>query len=152
MTLEVVELLHQPPPASWRRRLRLSIRGLIVLVFIIAGWLGWVVNGARDQRDAVAAIRRAGGFVQYDWEWKDGVLPQGQPERDERTVNMVAAMTREDFGTCTNHAECEASCPKEIPLEFIARLNRDLLSAIFRPRREPMAVRAAPQPPADQGT
>ncbi len=34
------------------------------------------------------------------------VLPQGQPERDERTLNMVAAMAREDFGSCTNHAEC----------------------------------------------
>jgi succinate dehydrogenase / fumarate reductase iron-sulfur subunit len=54
-------------------------------------------------------------------------------------------MSREDFGSCTNHAECEASCPKEIPLEFIARLNRDVLKATFRPRREPLAVRGAPQ-------
>ena len=61
------------------------------------------------------------------------VLPQGQPERDERTLNMVAAMDREEFGSCTNHGECEAVCPKEIPLEFIARLNRDLLRAVFRP-------------------
>jgi succinate dehydrogenase / fumarate reductase iron-sulfur subunit len=80
------------------------------------------------------------------------VLPQGQPERDERTLNMVAAMAREDFGTCTNHAECEASCPKEIPLEFIARLNRDLLGAVFRPRREPLAVRGAMQQPAYEDT
>src|SRR5271169_177122 len=55
-------------------------------------------------------------------------LPQGQPERDERTIKMVRAMDDEDFGSCTNHAECEASCPKEIPLEFIAQLNRDLLA------------------------
>src|ERR1700719_317226 len=59
------------------------------------------------------------------------VLPQGQPEREERTLNMVGAMAREDFGGCTNHAECEAACPKEIPLEFIARLNRELLGAVF---------------------
>ena len=78
------------------------------------------------------------------------VLPQGQPERDERTLNMVAAMAREEFGSCTNHAECEAVCPKEIPLEFIARLNRDLLRAVFRPRREPLAVLGMLQAPADE--
>src|SRR5205823_4664949 len=50
-------------------------------------------------------------------------LPQGQPERAARTLNMVAAMDREDFGSCSNHAECEAACPKAIPLEFIAGLN-----------------------------
>ena len=78
------------------------------------------------------------------------VLPQGGPERDERTLNMVAAMEREEFGSCTNHAECEAVCPKEIPLEFIARLNRDLLRAVFRPRREPLAVLGMLQTPADE--
>jgi succinate dehydrogenase / fumarate reductase iron-sulfur subunit len=77
------------------------------------------------------------------------VLPQGQPERDDRTLNMVAAMGREGFGTCTNHAECEAACPKEIPLEFIAHLNRDLIRATFRPHREPLAVRTAPGPHVD---
>jgi succinate dehydrogenase / fumarate reductase iron-sulfur subunit len=73
-------------------------------------------------------------------------LPQGQPERDLRTVNMVAAMDHEDFGSCTNHGECEAVCPKQIPLEFIAQLNRDLTRATFRPRREPVPVRLAPRP------
>jgi succinate dehydrogenase / fumarate reductase, iron-sulfur subunit len=68
-------------------------------------------------------------------------LPQGQPERAERTMNMVAAMDNEDFGSCTNHAECEAVCPKEIPLEFIAQLNRDLMKSVFRPRREPLPMR-----------
>jgi succinate dehydrogenase / fumarate reductase iron-sulfur subunit len=71
-------------------------------------------------------------------------LPQGQPERDERTLNMVAAMAREEFGSCTNHGECEVVCPKEIPLEFIAGLNRDLIRASLRPRREPVAIRSAP--------
>jgi len=80
------------------------------------------------------------------------VLPQGQPERDERTLNMVAAMAREDFGSCTNHAECEATCPKGIPLEFIAHLNRDLIRAAFRPRREPLAIVGVPQHPAHADT
>jgi succinate dehydrogenase / fumarate reductase iron-sulfur subunit len=77
-------------------------------------------------------------------------MPQGQPERNERTLNMVAAMTYEDFGSCTNHAECEAACPKGIPLEFIAGLNRDLIRAAFRRRREPLAVVGAPPLPAHE--
>ena len=55
------------------------------------------------------------------------LLPQGQPERNERALNMVAAMASEGFGSCTNNAECEAVCPKGIPMEFIAGLNRNLI-------------------------
>jgi succinate dehydrogenase / fumarate reductase iron-sulfur subunit len=65
-----------------------------------------------------------------------GLLPQGQPERDARVLNMVEAMDEAGFGTCTNHAECEAACPKEIRLEFIARMNRDYLGATLRNRGE----------------
>jgi succinate dehydrogenase / fumarate reductase iron-sulfur subunit len=66
-----------------------------------------------------------------------GLLPQGQPERYERVLKMVAAMDANHFGNCTNHGECEAVCPKEISLEFIARLNRDFMlgSLIHRPRK-----------------
>ena len=71
-------------------------------------------------------------------------LPQGLPERDERTMNMVGAMDREEFGTCTNHGECEAVCPKGIPIEFIAQLNRDLIRTVLRPHRQPLAVHMAP--------
>jgi succinate dehydrogenase / fumarate reductase iron-sulfur subunit len=60
-----------------------------------------------------------------------GLLPQGQPERANRVLKMVAVMDREGFGACTNHGECEAACPKEIRLEFIARLNRDYLASSF---------------------
>ena len=67
-------------------------------------------------------------------------LPQGQPQRDQRTVGMVAAMNAELFGSCTNHGECEAVCPKEIPLEFIGRMNSDLIRAAFRRRREPLVI------------
>lgn len=58
-----------------------------------------------------------------------GLLPQGQPERSLRAVQMVEQMDREGFGNCTNYGECEAACPKEISLEFIARMNRDYLRA-----------------------
>jgi succinate dehydrogenase / fumarate reductase, iron-sulfur subunit len=54
-------------------------------------------------------------------------LPQGQPERYDRAVLMVNQMDAEGFGGCTNYGECEAVCPKEISLEFIAAMNRDLL-------------------------
>jgi succinate dehydrogenase / fumarate reductase iron-sulfur subunit len=57
------------------------------------------------------------------------LLPQGQPERAPRVLNMVTAMDREGFGSCTNHAECEAACPKQISIDFIARMNRDYLRA-----------------------
>ena len=59
-----------------------------------------------------------------------GLLPQGQPERHRRVRAMVAQMDAEKFGACTNHGECEAACPKEIRLEFIARMNRDYLKAL----------------------
>jgi succinate dehydrogenase / fumarate reductase iron-sulfur subunit len=58
-----------------------------------------------------------------------GILPQGQPERAQRVRKMVAQMDREGFGNCTNYAECEAACPKEISTKFIARMNRDYLRA-----------------------
>src|SRR5271169_5010127 len=72
-------------------------------------------------------------------------LPQGQPQRDQRTVSMVASMNAELFGSCTNHGECEAVCPKEIPLEFIGRMNHDLIRAVTRRRREPLVVAAVVQ-------
>jgi succinate dehydrogenase / fumarate reductase iron-sulfur subunit len=61
-----------------------------------------------------------------------GVLPQGQPERHERVRRMVAQMDAEGFGSCTNIGECEAACPKEITLDTINFMNRDLLSASVR--------------------
>ena len=57
-------------------------------------------------------------------------LSQGQVERTERVSNMVAQMDRERFGNCTNHFECEAACPKEISVRFIARMNREYLKAV----------------------
>jgi succinate dehydrogenase / fumarate reductase, iron-sulfur subunit len=59
-----------------------------------------------------------------------GLLPQGQPERTTRVVSMVERMDAEGFGACTNHGECMAACPKEISIDFIARLNRDYVRAV----------------------
>ena len=66
-----------------------------------------------------------------------GLLPQGQPERHERVLAMVAQMDAEGFGTCTNHGECEAVCPKGIRMEFIARMNADYLKATATAGRRP---------------
>ena len=56
-------------------------------------------------------------------------LPQGQAERERRVGAMVERMDLEGFGGCTNFGECHEACPKEIPLETIAQLNRDYLRA-----------------------
>lgn len=63
-----------------------------------------------------------------------GLLPQGQPERQARVVSMVDQHDEEDFGGCTNIGECAAVCPKGIPLETIATLNRDLLGSLAKGR------------------
>jgi succinate dehydrogenase / fumarate reductase iron-sulfur subunit len=57
------------------------------------------------------------------------LLPQGEPERRNRVTKMVAQMDKEGFGACTNTGACEATCPKEISLSNIARLNQEYLSA-----------------------
>ncbi len=56
-------------------------------------------------------------------------LPQGQPERKRRVRDMVGQMDREGFGGCTNTYDCEGACPKEIPVRFIAEMNRGFLAA-----------------------
>jgi succinate dehydrogenase / fumarate reductase iron-sulfur subunit len=56
-------------------------------------------------------------------------LPQGQPERYRRVLNMIKKHDEEGFGSCTNQFECEAVCPKEISVRFIAQLNRDYVRA-----------------------
>jgi succinate dehydrogenase / fumarate reductase iron-sulfur subunit len=67
------------------------------------------------------------------------LLPQGETEKNERVVRMVAAMDAEGFGGCTNIGECTAVCPKSISQDFIGRLNRDYLKATLAgvtPERE----------------
>ncbi len=57
------------------------------------------------------------------------LLPQGEPERKQRVVSMIAQMDKEGFGSCTNTYACEAECPKEISVLNIARLNKEYLNA-----------------------
>lgn len=60
------------------------------------------------------------------------ILPQGRPEKGMRALGMVAQMDNEGFGNCTNHYECQAACPKAVPIKFIARINRDHLVASWK--------------------
>lgn len=60
------------------------------------------------------------------------LMPQGQPERDLRVVEMVAQMDDEHFGHCTNHGACQEACPKGISVDYIARLQRDFRAAKMR--------------------
>ncbi len=57
------------------------------------------------------------------------LLPQGAPERQRRALAMVEQMDAEGFGDCSNHAECEATCPKEISISHIARMKREYFKA-----------------------
>ncbi len=65
------------------------------------------------------------------------LLPQGKPERSRRVVNMVEKQDHEGFGSCSNHAECEAACPKGISILNISRLNRDYIKASLFGTKKP---------------
>jgi succinate dehydrogenase / fumarate reductase iron-sulfur subunit len=64
-----------------------------------------------------------------------GEMPQGQPERYDRVVNMVETHDDAGFGGCTNTGACATACPKEIPLDVISQLNKDYLAATVRGKR-----------------
>jgi succinate dehydrogenase / fumarate reductase iron-sulfur subunit len=62
------------------------------------------------------------------------LLPQGQAQRLDRAVDMVETMEA-FFGSCTNYGECQEACPKEIPIDFIALMNRDYLKSKLKNRK-----------------
>jgi succinate dehydrogenase / fumarate reductase iron-sulfur subunit len=62
-------------------------------------------------------------------------LPQGRVERERRVNEMVEAMDAQGFGNCTNHRECEAVCPKNIPVKVIAEMNREFIRAKAKGKR-----------------
>jgi hypothetical protein len=60
--------METPRMRPWWRYLRLSVRGLMLVVLAVGGYLGWWLHLARVQRQAVAAIRGAGGSISYEWD------------------------------------------------------------------------------------
>ena len=80
----------EPVSHPWRRHLRFSVRTLIILVLVCGGGLGWWIHVVREQRDAVAAVRKAGGVVHYEWKWKHGkFLQNGAPKAPKWLVDRV---------------------------------------------------------------
>ena len=57
------------------------------------------------------------------------ILPQGNPERKSRVINMINQMEEEGFGHCTNTGNCEAQCPKEISITNIEKMNQEYIKA-----------------------
>jgi hypothetical protein len=81
-----------PVSRPWRRFLHLSVRGLIVLVLVFGVWLGWLVRGARIQREAVEAIEKDRGIALHNWQWKDGHgFHAGEPAAPRWLVNRIGA-------------------------------------------------------------
>ena len=70
--MSITHVAERPGCRPWRRCLRFSVRGLIVVVVLIGGCFGWLARGARIQREAVAAIWKDSRSVWYDWEWSNG--------------------------------------------------------------------------------
>ncbi len=77
-----------------------------------------------------------------------GLLPQGQPERHTRIINMAGQIESEGFGHCTSIGECEAVCPAGIKLEVIAKMNKDFIRASLRRRENtaPLTISRAGSP------
>jgi internalin A len=87
-----IDVTVQAKPISrpWWNYVRLSVRALIVLVLLIGAGLGWMVRSARIQRDAVAAIEKAGGWVKYDWECSNrNDIPGGKPWAPGWLVDLI---------------------------------------------------------------
>ena len=113
---------------SWRRFTRLSVRSMIVVV-VIGGGLGWLVRGARIQREAVAAIEWRGGRVNYEWDYRsaDSVM-HGSPWAPRRLVNRVGA---DYFGSVTivTHNECSISATELVEISHLKRLETLLMAS-----------------------
>jgi hypothetical protein len=112
-----------PVACPWRRYLRFSVRGLIVLVLVIGCGLGWIVRQAHIQREAVEAIKKTGGAIRYDWEWKDGnTIPGGNPWAPRWLVDRIGV---DYFGHVTaavaHHMSAETS---DAVLAQVGRLTR----------------------------
>ncbi len=76
-------------PASKRKRIRLTLGGMMLLILCLAVVLGWRVNKARLQREAVAAVKRHGGWVHYAHEMVNGVLTPGRQPKGPRWLRRL---------------------------------------------------------------
>ncbi len=115
-------MLTGPVLRRWRRYVRFSVRGLLVLVLVIGVWLGWIVHQARVQRYAVATIKAAGGSVNYDWEWSDGKsFPGGKPWAPRWLTDLIGV---DVFGHVTGVFLYTSSTPTDEVIVQVGRLTR----------------------------
>ncbi len=105
----------------WRRYLRFSVRGLIVLVLVVGAGLGWIVRQAHIQRDAVAAIKNAGGSVKYSWEQGNKFPRRGGPWAPSWLVDLIGV----DFFDHVFDVNLSGSSrPADTTLAEVGRLNQ----------------------------
>jgi hypothetical protein len=113
----------------WWRRLRLSVRFLMVLVLIVGGSLGWFIHRATVQRDAVRAIEAAGGTVRYDFQQSPSFLTQSKPPGPKWLIHLIgidffADVTSVSFRTSPWNAVVYAPPQTDAILADIGRLPR----------------------------
>ncbi len=107
------------PRDPWRRFLRFSVRGLVLLVLVIGAGIGWLVRSAHIQRDAVAAIEKLGGETHYDWDWNNGKgIPDGAPRAPGWLVRLIGV---DYFG---HVASVVLPDPTDAAIAQIGRLSR----------------------------
>jgi internalin A len=118
----ILRFYLDPVSRPWRKYLRISVRGLIVLVLVIGAGLGWIVRSARIQREAVAAIENAGGSVTYDWEWSNGKsIPAGKPWAPRWLTDLIGV---DYFGRVTTVRLFSSSRASDATLAYVGRLTR----------------------------
>ncbi len=119
-----------PASRHWRRYLRFSLRGLIVVVLVIGVGLGWIIRSARIQREAVAAIQNAGGVVIYDWEWSNGKsIAGGKPWAPRWLVDLMGV---DYFGHVTLVWLHESSTATDATFAHVGRLAQLQQLNLFR--------------------
>jgi hypothetical protein len=102
-------------------RPRVSLRTFMVIVLIVGAGLGSLVVRAREQRDIVAAIRRAGGRIAYDWEWKDGLY---QPSKNPWWPDWLVNRLGPDFLASVKEITLVAGKPDQVNDDLMARVGR----------------------------
>jgi hypothetical protein len=118
----VNEMSVQVDPVSRRRWLRMSVRGLFVLVMVIAAGLGWIVRSARIQRESVAAINQVHGGVSYDREMRNGrPNPIAKPWPPRRLIELIGI---DYFCRVTQVRLSSSSSPVDITMAHVGRLSR----------------------------
>jgi hypothetical protein len=116
-------MTDQAKPASrhWRKFLRFSVRGMILFVILFGAGLGWIVRKAHIQRDAVAAVLKAGGTVAHSWEYDQKPILRGRPSAPSWLVDLVGI---EFFGHVTHVDLSGLSGPADSTLVEVGRLNQ----------------------------